>query len=134
MSVHDYDIARLMEVASELAIRTLIREEVQKDSSYSLLGDVRLGSKRLAKIVWTKLNELAERVNRGCAYEKLSWESVREVVKGWKCDRIYCSKLTICKYIPNVGCKTIFKELWRLNINGLIVFSLLILIYFAYFL
>lgn len=91
MSVHDYDIARLMEVASELAIRTLVREEVQKDSSYSLLGDVRLGSKRLAKIVWTKLNELAERVNRGCAYEKLSWESAREVVKGWKCDRIYVS-------------------------------------------
>lgn len=91
MSVRDYNIKKLMDAASELAIRTLIREEVQKDSSYSLLSDVRLGSRRLAKLVWTKLNELSERANRGCAYEKLSWESVREVVKDWKCDRIYVS-------------------------------------------
>lgn len=86
-----YNMDKLLATAIELATRTFIREEVKVKSLYSSIDNARYGCKRFERIVWRKINELAQRVYRDNPYEPQPFDVVVEEVHGWKSDRVHVS-------------------------------------------
>jgi hypothetical protein len=88
-----YKIEDMMKLASELAKRTFIRDEVNVEWTYTSQEDPICGRRRFARIVWRKLNELVHRVNRDLETENLSWDSVAVTVQGWNSDKVHVTNV-----------------------------------------